>query len=277
MQDDVDDSWSDEEASRRHGNLMSWPALLAVGWLLYEVTAQPNLGAAIVCVKFGWNDFRAAFWLRRMDSNRKRARACFWFYLASGLWKVAITATVTIFAFAFLAASLRPAQPRAAPPPRPDLPSWFAGVMLTALLGFGLSTIATGIALCLAARHGVRFWLSSSVHHYVRRNVWPPYDQYRFPTNHASLILLTALILVLAPVVITVCIGVAAAVGGGPLAALSVVLVIMGCGPVVVLMLRDIFDSRFVATTPWECWGREELDDPEWADSDQRYRPVPAD
>src|SRR5437016_4928589 len=104
----------EEDVPSRRRNFLSWPAVLAAGWLFYELTAQPNLGAAVVCAKFGWNDFRTAWWLRRVDPDRRRAWACFWFYLASALWKTAITATVTIFAFAFVAASLRPAAPRAA-------------------------------------------------------------------------------------------------------------------------------------------------------------------
>src|SRR4051794_36905981 len=78
------------------------PLLLVVGWVLYELTAQPALGVAAICLKFGWEDFPPAFWLRRNDPQRTRADACFWLYIASGVWKAAITASVMIFAFAFL-------------------------------------------------------------------------------------------------------------------------------------------------------------------------------
>ena len=71
-----------------------WALLLIVAWLVFELTAQPALAVAAVCVKFGWEDFRTARWLRRSDPDRLRGRACFWLYVASGLWKTAITGTV---------------------------------------------------------------------------------------------------------------------------------------------------------------------------------------
>src|SRR5205823_1721793 len=54
-----------------------------VGWALYELTTQPALGAVAVCLKFGWEDFRTARWLRRRDPNRRRGRACFWLYVGN--------------------------------------------------------------------------------------------------------------------------------------------------------------------------------------------------
>src|SRR5215475_3477379 len=76
---------------------VSWYALLLLGWLLYEATSQPELAAAVTCAKFGWSDWRAAWWLRRVDPDWRRGRTCFWFYLAYGLWKVAVMASVVMF------------------------------------------------------------------------------------------------------------------------------------------------------------------------------------
>jgi hypothetical protein len=248
----------DDEMPRQRHALMTWPALLAIGWLIYEVTSQPNLGAAIICAKFGWNDFRTALWLRGADPVRRRARACFWFYLASGLWKMAITATLAIFAFAFLAASQhhgqQPKQQAA------GLPPWFGGVLLTALMGFGLSAFTTLVSLWLAHRHGIKFWLSSSMHRFRRRNTWPPYEFNMLTPNQAGRVLLTALILVIAPVTITICVALGAAIGKlGSLAIMAIFLLGLCICPVTILVLRDMMDCRFVARTPWECWGTEEV------------------
>ena len=91
-----------DDRAGRWANVLSVPLLLVIGWVLYELTAQPALGVAAVCIKFGWDDFRTAWWLRRRDPDWRRARACFWLYLASGLWKLAISASLMIFAYIFL-------------------------------------------------------------------------------------------------------------------------------------------------------------------------------
>jgi hypothetical protein len=255
-----------EESSTQRGNvLLTWPALVAIGWLLYELTAQPNLGAAVICAKFGWDDFRTGLWLRRVDPSRRRGRACFWLYLASGLWKMAITATIAIFAFAFLSAGQRQPGRAAPPPPVQAMPAWFPGVMMTAVVGFGLSTVTTWIAVGLAYRHQIKFWLSSQVHRYRRKNEWPPYNPYKYLANHAGLVLLSALILMLLPVLAIVCLLLAAVLQkfGGVVVGLVVVLVLTCIGPVMVLVLRDVIDQRFVARSPWECWGREVAGDEE--------------
>jgi len=64
--------------------------LLALCWVVYELTRQPALGAVAVCLKFGWEDFSAARWLWRRDPDRARGRCCSWLYFAWGLWKTAI-------------------------------------------------------------------------------------------------------------------------------------------------------------------------------------------
>ena len=78
----------------RFAFLFSWTGLLMLGWLIYELTAQAALGVMALCVKFGWEDFCTAVWLRRKDPIRSRAKVGFWMYLASGLWKSAVTGIV---------------------------------------------------------------------------------------------------------------------------------------------------------------------------------------
>src|SRR5262245_14391990 len=104
----------EETAAPRRGwdSHFAWYALLAVAWLIYELTAQPGLCAPVACAKFGWNDFLTARWLRRNDPHPGRGLACFWFYVASGLWKIALMAFFLMFAILFLAALLE--QPGAA-------------------------------------------------------------------------------------------------------------------------------------------------------------------
>src|SRR5437763_14614346 len=88
---------AEEQAPRSWGVHVSWSAFFLLGWLLYECTSQPGLAAAVTCAKFGWSDWRAGWWLRRVDPDERRGRTCFWFYLAYGLWKVAVMASLVLF------------------------------------------------------------------------------------------------------------------------------------------------------------------------------------
>src|SRR5215469_8220575 len=81
---------SEERASgRRRGSRSLWLLLLMAAWLIYELTARPALAIVVCCLKFGWEEFRTALWLRRSDRQRGRAWACYFLYLGFGLWRVA--------------------------------------------------------------------------------------------------------------------------------------------------------------------------------------------
>src|SRR5207244_3675015 len=127
-----------------------------------------------------------------------------WLYIASGLWKTAMMALVTIFTFAFLAASL--AGPKGKQQPPNALPAWFVTVTLTVVVGFGLSTLATWIALFLAWLYKLKLWLSTSVHRSRRNDQWPPCDTYSSPLNAAGRVLLSAMIFTLCPAAMGVCV-----------------------------------------------------------------------
>src|SRR5207237_5286612 len=129
-----------EPPLRRRPSLVL-PVLLALGVVVYELTAQPGLGAAIACTKFGWDDFLTARWLRRRDPDRRRGRAAFWLFVAAGLWKTAVTGVVVLFAVAFLDALIL-RNGRVAGQPRPPAEA-LAGAFAAALIGFLLSTLAT--------------------------------------------------------------------------------------------------------------------------------------
>src|SRR5436305_6385075 len=94
---------ADPPDRRRTRRLLSWTAVVALGLLVYEFTTQPALGAAMLSLKFGWRDFRAALWLRRTDPDPGRGRACFWLYGANGLWKIALVSVVVFWMVAVIA------------------------------------------------------------------------------------------------------------------------------------------------------------------------------
>jgi hypothetical protein len=165
---------SHQEETKRRGRFsrlhLSWPMLFLAGWLLYQFTAQPGLGALVACAKFGWADIRTAFWLRRVDPDRRRGKTCFWAYLTYGLWKVGLMSTlvlITIGLFDDLIVLV----------PRPFAPKWhpvLSGVLTAIAMGFSLSLPTAYIALWSAWRNGVRVWLGNAPTRARKAHFWPP-------------------------------------------------------------------------------------------------------
>ena len=93
----VDDAIpSVDESPRRWATPVSWLTLLAGGWALFELTHSPALASVLICCRFGWEDVRAAGWLWRCDPIPWRRGACVALYLAWGVWKMAVIASVII-------------------------------------------------------------------------------------------------------------------------------------------------------------------------------------
>jgi hypothetical protein len=253
--------WADDRPPRR-GPSLALPVLLALGFLVYELTAQPGLGAAIACTKFGWDDFLTARWLRRRDPDRRRGRAEFWLFVAAGLWKTAVTAVIVIFAVGFLEAALRP-PPQAAQVPQPPSDA-VVGALLAAFFGFAFSTLATGRAFLTALQCRVRLWIDGRIHRDRRADRWPPIST-AGRKNRAGAVLFTALFLGMLVVLSVFRVILRAALrgwaGGGPqgqnvadtltnVFCFGVFLLV----PVLIMVFRDILGQLALARSPAECW-----------------------
>src|SRR5262245_56584508 len=81
---------------------MPWWFIAGVAFLVAEFTAHPAIGVIVLCLKFGWNDFLTALWLRRRDPDRERGATCSWFYCASGLWRVCVWSFALLFVILIL-------------------------------------------------------------------------------------------------------------------------------------------------------------------------------
>src|SRR5262249_10330275 len=98
-----EDTYFTDEAPRPRRKIsFVWPALLLIALALYELTNQPALAVIALCTQFGLEDVRTAFWLRKRAPSGGRGWASFFLYFACGLWKMAITATLMIFAYIIL-------------------------------------------------------------------------------------------------------------------------------------------------------------------------------
>jgi hypothetical protein len=98
MTDEFDCYISDRPSSNRWWSRLTWPTLLFLAWAIYELTAQPALGAFAICTKFGWQEFKTAGWLLWIDPERKWGRNCFWLCLALGLGKILVASYALMIA-----------------------------------------------------------------------------------------------------------------------------------------------------------------------------------
>jgi hypothetical protein len=226
---------------------LGWPVLLLAGWLLYEGTAEPGLGAMVACAKFGWADLQAAYWLGRVDPDRRRGATCFWWYLAFGLWKIAVMATLTMILLGLLGALLNGPPPAAGNNnPSPV----FAGAMAAAAVGFVFSSLVTFVAVGYALRNGVRVWLGVAPYRARRQRFWPPHHG---KVNFAPYVAFTTLILSIWAVVLAV---IVLACAWQPRDAFTIVCLLLGTIALIafLVMAFPLLARRLFARTPLECW-----------------------
>lgn len=260
-----------ERRANRWANALSVPALLFIAWVLYELTSQPALAVATICLKFGWDDARTAWWLRRRDANRRRGRALFWFYLAFGLWKVAITASLMIFAYILL-----------------RFMGWLGGgagrqvvgALVTAFTGIFFAGLLACWAVLLAWWFGLKLWLHHRLHQARRRNAWPPPCWLTGERNFAGMLLGTTLFASGMPLLLLALLTIARqALGplqpGNPAARLVLMGFPVGClvlAGLLVWLVRGAAGRRVFARTPAECWPQQALhNQPVQAASALRY------
>lgn len=235
-----------EEQPRRHlQGPVTWTGLILVGWLLYELTAQPALGVVGVCLKFGWEDFRTAWWLRRRDPNRRRGRACFWLYVANGLWKAALVAFVMGAALGMVADQI-PGPRRAR-----QFSEVIGAIALTTVFGFALSGLAALRAIWLARRWGLRLWLHSAVHRACWYDAWPPGRVQVGQNNRLGCLLFTGVLLALFMLLVA---GILVYLGGGQGWFLGGAFATLGV-LALVLFFRACSWSGPWAESASDCWG----------------------
>jgi hypothetical protein len=239
-------------------NLLSWSVLISLGILVYEITAQPAAGAVIACARFGWEDLLTASWLRRTDPDLGRGRACFWCYLASALTKVAFAAVVPIFVIALIEGAARPGAQAAAQPGAQGIPMEWVATALEACVGLGLAALAATYALSLAWWHGVKLWLSPTVHRARRLQIWPPPLTGK-ETNWGGLLLADLAVLFLAVYFLPITFAVGLLVARNPPIWVEAVSIVVGlCGMCVgaigLLAITTALERRLIATSTRDCW-----------------------
>lgn len=156
------------------GGLLSrlpWWLILTVAFVVTELTAHPAIGVSVLCMKFGWNDFRTGLWLRQRDPHRARGAVCSWFYIASGLWRVCLWSIGLSFVAIFFLLAIEGPQLKQK---NPAMPPEVMACMVMWLLSFSAATLLTMVSAVLAWSRGVKVWISGRISEIRQLNVWPP-------------------------------------------------------------------------------------------------------
>lgn len=247
----------EEQRPVRSGWLQHWDwfFVLSVAWLLFDLFMQPVLSICIASLKFGWNDFANGFWLWKKDSNLRRGRTCFVFYVATGLWRI----TVTTFAVTLLGLLIYGCwlaiEPQANPANGQRGDDILTGVsMMIVSFCFVFSSLSTWLAILLSLKNRLRIWVDSTVRYSRRERVWPPRPQGKNQVSRAVTSSLVFLVTILLGTSIAVLASAAGRAGPAPAAMIVVpVLILIGCG-VILLVGRSWLLRKVSASSPADCW-----------------------
>jgi hypothetical protein len=250
---------TNEGRVRGNSGLLIWVVVLFIGGVLYALTAQPGVGLAVVCVGFGWEDFRAAVWLRRWDPWVERGRACLLIYLASGLGKIAAAAFAMIFGcFVTVLIAACVFAPERQPSGRMVVVGDAAG-QLTILYLAGIGATAP-LFLCgvIAARnHHARIWLGQVAHRGRRLDSWPPGPSERSEVNRLDSFWLSMVVLFGLPSAGTLT-GVTLVILGpwlpGGMPSFILFLLVWGIVGALILGSRSSLVQPVAAVSPEACW-----------------------
>ncbi|MCA9258082.1 MAG: hypothetical protein KDA61_02725 [Planctomycetales bacterium] len=224
------------------------PALLVLAWLLFEVTANATLSVLVTCLKFGWEDFRTANWLRRTDPQPVRGAACSWFYFASGVWKTAIVPILAVMLMSFFWASFFPMAR-----PNPQVAEQLLSAVTVGFMAAIVLVLVVSVAVVRSISTQTRVWVHHDLHHSRRRNVWPP----EFPhgplahQNRGRSILATAILfctitfpVLMFRVVVRL---------NAPQEMVAVLGLVFGT-PIAATFAYAVLRDRLFAQRPQECW-----------------------
>ena len=157
------DDTEQEDAAGAHRTTQAWGLMLLLGWVAFEVTAQPRYGIAVTCSKFAWNDLLSGLWWRRVDPIRGRGLVGLFLCLSRGVFKWAgATLATCMLLMTFLDAR----------GPQALQQSW----VLSFAIGIVLVVIASllsGVAVATSLASGSQLWIDRGLTASRRRDQFP--------------------------------------------------------------------------------------------------------
>ena len=232
-----------------------WPFMAALGFVVFELTADPILGVVVACLKFGASEASTASWIARHDPIPTRGRACIWFLIARGLGKIAVAALIAFFSCFFLASILESIKHNNKLMNDIGDKHALAG-FITFLLVLMLMIPAMILGLFEVRRSGFKIWIDGWMNQARKRRLWPPFDPFlrrTFINNVRILIWITNVGTAL--FVLTACLF---AIGIHwnfiDVTPLIVYLLLIPIVLTLCLWFGARLIKRHAARTPWECW-----------------------
>lgn len=246
------------EPSERRGAFfhLPWWLIAMAAFAVAELTAHPSIGVIVLCLKFGWNDFLTALWLRRRDPERKRGKICSWFYFASGLWRVCMWSFLLLFMTLAFSVMVELKQAQAGAPGNDPMIEAIT-CLIVWLVSSAFATLYSLLAIIFAWRDKTKIWVSGSLSDSRRSGDWPPR-----PNSRGRNVLRWWLITMGAMLFTTMfgcCLGMLANVMGnfGPAAGVVVALLAVLSPILLALTILTICNriyARVGAMAPADCW-----------------------
>lgn len=226
-----------------------WVFMISLGWLLFELFAQPAIGVLVASLRFGWPDIRNALWLLKRDPDQARSRVCAAFSLAYGFARTSVlTAGLLLLAMlvAIFMEGFLPGGLGQNPFDRAALltAGWVIGIcfLMTALVSLA--------GLWLAWNSDRRVWMGRGLTDFRRNDRWPPHPA---APNEAGCMMMLAITLTVIPLFMFAVIVLSDVLPRRP------GIVLFTCGAIFLALLlaylNRFVSTRLTAARPQECWG----------------------
>lgn len=151
---------------------LAWGLMIAVGFLVWELTDRTGLAAGVACLKFGWEETATGLYLLRKDPNRSRGWTCCTFHIARGCARFGWIGFVVS-----LAAEEGPLVVRewqGLPPAPRAANDVVLNVLLLGMCGLTASVFLSGVATWLALSAKQRVWIDPTTRVTRTQRLWPP-------------------------------------------------------------------------------------------------------
>ena len=245
----IDIIWTSPVDHSRRSETIGWLVMVALAFLVFELTADSWLAVVVGCLKFGTPDLKVARWLRRADPDRVRGCACSWFYVVLAIMRIGYMAFV-IMIVGFAAAGMGVLQAK--------LERQLLGAALVIFACFLGAAMASWVAVASALRSGFRVWIDASARSAARAGLWPPLlpERCRRADFGPGLVVIYAVFTGWFAMLTILMITGGLIVGlGFPEIMLGIVLMVL-CA-IVGLFLTPRALWQIPAPTPWDCYGYE--------------------
>ena len=146
------------------GDAWSW-LFPVLGLCVFEWFANPGVSVAVACLKFGYADFRTAWWLRG-DRFAGRGAAHAPFYISRGFFVSALCSAIGSVLVGLFERAIIKNNPFGV------FEALSLSTMLVTVLGVFLGAIAAGLGFKRVVEQRQNIWMDSTIHQARRERRW---------------------------------------------------------------------------------------------------------